>query len=177
VGDVFYYADEFNISWYPTLRAMWSPRGQQVMIPTPAQPTKHYGIGAVDYYRGDTVVLLKRHKRRQEIAELLEALLEKHPTGTIYVAWDNAGTHEDDEVETVLRAAAGRLVLLYLPTYSPWLNPIEMLWRQFRREVTHNELFQSVKSLLAAARDFFDRYNREPARTLSVIGSHAQDLI
>ena len=35
-----------------------------------------------------------------------------------------------------VRAAAGRLVLLYLPTYSPWLNPIEMLWRHFRREVT-----------------------------------------
>lgn len=156
---------------------MWSPKGQQVMIPTPAQPTKHYGIGAVNYHTGETVVLLKRHKRRTEIAELLEALVEKHPTGTIYVAWDNARTHEDDEVEIVVRAAAGRLVLLYLPTYSPWLNPIEMLWRQFRREVTHNELFQTVKSLLAAAREFFDRYNQEPSRMLSVIGSHAQNVI
>jgi transposase len=75
-----------------------------------------------------------------------------------------------------VRAAAGRLVLLYLPTYSPWLNPIEMLWRQFRREMTHNELFPTVKSLLAAARNFFDRYNREPARTLSVIGSYQNGL-
>jgi transposase len=131
----------------------------------------------VDYHCGKPVVLLKRHKSRQEIAELLEALLDKHPTGTTYVAWDNAGTHEDDAVEIVVRAAAGRLVLWYLPTYSPWLNPIEMLWRQFRREVTHNELFQTVKSLLAAAREFFDRYNREPYRTLSVIGSHAQNVI
>ena len=156
---------------------MWSPKGQHVMIPTPAQPTKHYGIGAVDYYTGETVVLVKRRKRRKEIAELLDTLVEKHPTGTIYVAWDNAGTHEDDEVEVAVRAAAGRLVLLYLPTYSPWLNPIEMLWRQFRREVTHNELFQTVKSLLAAAREFFDRYNQEPCRILSVIGSHAQNVI
>ncbi len=54
---------------------------------------------------------------------------------------------------------------------------MEMLWRHFRREVTHNELFQTVKRLLAAARDFFDRYNREPSRTLSVIGSHAQNVI
>jgi len=96
------------------------------MIPTPAQPTKHYGIGAVNYHTGETVVLLKRHKRRPEIAELLQALVDKHPTGTIYVDWDNANTHEDDEVEAVVRDAAGRLVLLYLPTYSPWLNPIEM---------------------------------------------------
>jgi hypothetical protein len=48
--------------------------------------------------------------------------------GTIYVAWDNSNTHEDDEVEAILRAAAaGRLVSLCLPTYSPWSNPIEML--------------------------------------------------
>jgi transposase len=70
------------------------------------------------------------------------------------VAWDNSNTHEDDEVEAVLRGAAGRLVLLYLPTYSPWLNPIEMLWRHFRREVTHCELLENVKALVAAAYDF-----------------------
>jgi len=23
--------DEFNVSWLPTLRTMWSPKGQQVM--------------------------------------------------------------------------------------------------------------------------------------------------
>lgn len=141
------------------------------MIPTPGQPDRRYGIGAVNYHTGETVVHFQRRKRRKEVAHLLEALLAKHPTGTIYVAWDNASTHEDDEVEAVVRAAAGRLVLLYLPTYSPWLNPIEMLWRHFRREVTHCELFASVKALLAAATDFFARYNRDPQQTLSVIGA------
>jgi hypothetical protein len=47
----------------------------------------------------------------------------------------------------------------------------EMLWRHFRREVTHGELFASVKALLAAATDFFARYNREPGRMLSIIGA------
>src|SRR5436309_10518765 len=37
-ADHFYYADEFNLSWMPTLKAIWGPKGQQVMIPTPAQP-------------------------------------------------------------------------------------------------------------------------------------------
>jgi transposase len=172
-GDVFYYADEFNVSWLPTLRAMWSPIGQQVMIPTPGQPYRRYGLGAVNYHTGETVVLFRRRKRRQEVAELLQALVAKHPTGTIYVAWDNADTHEDDEVEAVVRGAAGRLVLLYLPTYSPWLNPIEMLWRHFRREVTHCELYETIDSLLKAAQDFFDRFNRVPKQVLSIIGTHA----
>lgn len=143
------------------------------MIPTPGQPTKRYGLGAVNYHTGETVVLFRRRKRRREVAELLQALVDKHPTGTIYIAWDNAGTHWDAEVEAVIRGAAGRLVLLYLPTYSPWLNPIEMLWRQFRREVTHCELFATLTALLQAAQDFFDRYNRCPAHVLSIIGAHA----
>ena len=62
-GDVFYYADEFNVSWLPTLKAMWSPQGQQIMIPTPGQPKKHYGLGAVNYHTGETVVLFKRRRR------------------------------------------------------------------------------------------------------------------
>ena len=69
---------------------MWGPKGQQVMIPTPGQPTKHYGIGAVNYHTRETVVLFRPRKRRREIAELLRALLDKHQTETTYVAWDNA---------------------------------------------------------------------------------------
>jgi putative transposase len=88
---------------------MWSPKGQQVMIETPGQPKKHYGIGAVNYHTGETVVLIRRRKRRREIAELLEALLDKHPNEIIYVTWDNASTHQDDEVEAVVRGAAGQL--------------------------------------------------------------------
>jgi transposase len=170
-GDVFYYADEFNVSWLPTLRKMWSPRGRQVMIPTPGQPKVHYGLGAVNYHTGETLVIIRRRKRRQEVAELLQMLVDKHPSGTIYVAWDNAITHEDDDVEAVVRAAAGRLVLLYLPTYSPWLNPIEMLWRHFRREVTHCELFLSIQAVIEASYAFFQRYNQRPEMVLSIIGA------
>lgn len=71
---------------------MGSPKGQHVMIPTPGQPDKYYGIGAVNYHPGETVVLFRLHKRRKEIAQLLAALLEKHPKETIYVVWDNVST-------------------------------------------------------------------------------------
>jgi len=143
--------ESIPISWLPTLRAMWSSVGQQIMIPTPRQPYKRYGLGAVNYHMGETVVIFRPRKRRREVAELLQAILDKHPHETVYVAWDNSSTHQDNEVEAVVRGAAGRLVLLYLPTYRPWLNPIEMLWRHFRREVTHCELFDSVKALLMTA--------------------------
>jgi putative transposase len=75
---------------------MWGPIGQQGMIPTPRQPYKRYGLGAVHYPTGETLVIFRRRKRRCEVAELLNALLDKHPTGTVFVAWDNSTTHEDD---------------------------------------------------------------------------------
>lgn len=168
---VFYYADETDLSWQPTLQPMWTPIGQQIMIPTPGAPKKRYGIGAVNYHTGEVVALVQKRKRRSEVAELLERLLAKHPTETIYIAWDNASTHRDGQVDDLLRAAAGQLVLLYLPTYSPWLNPIEMLWRQLRREVTSCELFETIDGLVDACLRFFERLNERPGRALSIIGT------
>jgi transposase len=107
----------------------------------------------------------------KEVAELLQALLEKHSQEIIYVAWDNDVIHQDDEVDVVVRAAAGRLVLLYLPTYSPGLNPIEMLWRHFRREIAHCELFLTLKDLIYASYASLHRYNQVPDKTLSLIGA------
>jgi transposase len=171
-GEVCYSADACKVSWRPTLRALWSPRGQQVMIP-PGQPYKRYGLGAVHDHSGDTVVLFRRRTRRREVAERLQALVDKHLAGTIDVAGENADPHADDEVEAVVRAAAGRLVRLYWPPYSPWLNPIELRGRHFRREVPHGELLASVEALLKAAHAFFDRYHQGTERVFSVIGAHA----
>ena len=141
------------------------------MIRTPGQNRTHYGIGAVNYHSGASVVIVREYKRRLEMAELLTLLLEQHPQQTIYVVWDNASTHRDGAVEAILKQANGRLILLYLPTYSPWLNPIEMLWRHFRREVTHCEFFVSMQELTMATLDFFARYNLEPKQLLSIIGA------
>lgn len=149
---------------------MWSPKRQQVMNPTPHQPYKRYGIGGVNYHIGKTVVIVRRRKRRSEIAEFLELLLERHPHETIHVVWDKVNTHEDDAVEAMVRSAAGRLISMYLPTYRPWLNPIKMLWRHFRREVTPCELLPSIKALVAATLDFFNRYKKNRKNTFDYRG-------
>jgi putative transposase len=170
---VFFYADEFNVSWQPTLRSMWSPVNQQVMIPTPGKPNKHYGIGAVNYHTGETFVIFRKRKKREQIAELVSLLLKRHPDKMIFIAWDNVHTHKYGIIQKMASQYAERLKLLYLPTYSPWLNPIEMLWRHYRREVTHCELFESVEKLIGASIQFFKKYNQTPNKTLSIIGNHA----
>lgn len=51
-----------------------------------------------------------------------------------------------------------------------------MLWRHFRREVTHCELFETKQALLTAAQECFVRFNQCPETILSVIGSNAQKV-
>lgn len=150
---------------------MWALRGQQVEIPTPGQEQRAYGIGAVNYHTGETVMITSRNKKKVDIATMLEALIAKHTTGNIYLTLDTSPTHFDDEIDDMIRVANGRLILLYLPTYSPWLNPIEMLWRSMRYVVTHCELFSSLSDLTTAFLEYFRTVSRETVR--SVIGSKA----
>jgi transposase len=150
---------------------MWARIGQQVTIPTPGQEERAYGIGAVNYHTGDTVMIIRDHKCKADVAVLLQQVLDRHPTGTIYLAWDNSPTHFGGDIEVVLKKAQGRLVLLYLPTYSPWLNPIEMLWRSMRYGVTHCELFTSLDELKAAFLNYFALASKETVQR--IIGSKA----
>jgi len=43
--------------------------------------------------------------------------------------------------------------------------------------VTHCELFDTKQALLAAAQEFFERYNQCPENILSIIGSKAKKVV
>ena len=146
-------------------------RGQQIQIPTHGQDERAYGIGAVNYHTGETVMITREHKCKADVAVFLRALLASHETGTIYLTWDNCYTHLGGEIDAIIKEANWRLVLLYLPTYSPWLNSIEMLWRSMRYNVTHCELFVTIGDLEAAFLDYFATVLKETV--LSIIGSKA----
>lgn len=54
----------------------------------------------------------------------------------IYLSWDNWPVHAHPLVLAALQRDP-RICVLPLPTYAPWLNPIEKLWRLVRQEVEH----------------------------------------
>ena len=51
------------------------------------------------------------------------------------LAWDNWPIHYHERV--VATAAAQQIELLFLPTYAPWTNPIEKLWRKLKQELLY----------------------------------------
>jgi hypothetical protein len=175
-GAVLSEAGALTGSGRPPLRALWRPRGPPVLMPTPGPPSTRSGLGAVTSQTGETVGLFRRRKRRQEVAARVQAPVDQHPTGPVDATGDHAATQAAEEVEALVRAAAGRLVLLSGPTDSPRLNPVARRWRPCRRAVPHCALFPRLAALRQAAQAFGARGHRSTARVVSRIGAHAASL-
>jgi len=60
------------------------------------------------------------------------------------------------------------LVRIFLPPYSPELNPIERVWRITRRQITHNRYFESVEDLEIALTSHFAKWE-QPNNALNVL--------
>ena len=74
--------------------------------------------------------------------------------GKIVVIWDNAPCHTAKVVKA--KAAELGVELIYLPGYSPDLNPIERLWD------TRGHCHSSVAELTAACQRFIATINQDP---------------
>jgi transposase len=84
--------------------------------------------GQVDYLDGS---IIGREKPRTFYRRLDQVYA---PARRVYIVQDNWSIHAHPDVLATL-AARPRLTPVWLPTYSPWLNPIEKLWRWLREDV------------------------------------------
>ena len=66
------------------------------------------------------------------------------------VIWDNASFHQSPEFKKLIEAAG--CTLLYLPTYSPDLNPIEKWWAKLKAWIRRlRKIGMSLKQALVLA--------------------------
>ncbi|MFI5339932.1 MAG: transposase, partial [Candidatus Methylomirabilales bacterium] len=61
--------------------------------------------------------------------------------------------------EPFLTAHRAVLRLLFLPPYSPALNPIERVWKLARRLCTHNRYFPQLDELVEAVADQMETWH------------------
>lgn len=175
-GDIhLYFADEFDIELLPTISGRWMPMGQQYKVNTPGRNERRYGFGAVNYVTGKLIWLLSEHKDNFAFRKLL-GLIKEHHRGDekpVVTVVDNYSAHKAKKVKEWLRKHRQQLRLYFLLTYSPNLNPIERLWRHFRRTVTDNYFFGTMTALLKATVTLFLELTQDPAQMLSIVSGHA----
>jgi transposase len=77
-------------------------------------------IAALDLATGKITHRIRERKRRREFLAFLKLARQRWPGQKLYVILDNFSPHKHPEV-TVWAAASG-VELVFLPTYSSWLN-------------------------------------------------------
>lgn len=102
-------------------------------------------------------VIIREDLRINSIStiSLLNQLLKKHPTGRIYLIWDNARYYYSRQVQNYLKYHP-RLIPKFLPPYSPNLNLIERLWRLFHQKVTYNQYYETFPKFKQSCLSFFE---------------------
>jgi hypothetical protein len=152
----------------PTITACWTPSGEQVKVESAGNDERYQVFGSVDYRTGDLVYSQNKRKRTSEYIAHIEQALSRWPDRPVVLITDNYSIHKTKAVKELERAHFGRLLQVYLPTYSPHLNPIEMLWRYIRHLVTHNYKFETIAAVMDAVGLAMETLSS--AAILSVIG-------
>lgn len=71
----------------------------------------------------------------------------------IHVILDQSGYHRSNEVAEFVKNS--RIVIHFLPPYSPNLNPIERLWKVMNDKVRNNKVFETAKKFKSTILGFF----------------------
>jgi putative transposase len=89
------------------------------------------------------------------VLAFLEHVLQ-HVSGEVVLVLDNAAIHRAKAVSAFVETVE-RLTLVYLPPYSPELNPIEKVWAYIKRNVLGNVCARTTKELKARLRSGWQR--------------------
>ena len=130
----------------------WIRKGKEKEVNTTASRTRLNIIGAIQLeHLSGTITEHYQTINGDSIIHFMNKLREQFSDNKkIHLIVDQAGYHKAQSVKD--EAEKLNINLVYLPAYSPNLNPIERLWKVMNEKVRNNKFFKSAK-------DFKDEIN------------------
>ena len=151
-----FYVDEADVDFNPRIGPAWTRRGVQPQVPTPGQNRKHYLAGALNAHTGHVVWVEHARKNTALFVKLLQALRRRYRAARrIVLILDNYVIHKSVYASNWL-AKNGKFRLVFQPTYSPWVNQIERLWKTMHDTVTRNHRCPTFEALAQHIIRFLD---------------------
>lgn len=102
-----------------------------------------------------------RHTSAEFVAFLADIVVNQPRGKEIHVIADNLSTHKTDQVTTFLQAHPN-VHLHFTPTYSSWLNQVELWFGKIERDVIARGVFTSVTDLKRKLMRYIRQYNKAP---------------
>lgn len=134
---------------------MWVPPEEKDPIQLLAPTRKSVALfGAVNLRNGKMAHQFAFTFNALVFERFLKKLLRhRSRSRRMVVVLDNASYHRALVLSHLLEKKQDVLQLMFLPPYSPELNPIERVWKLTRRLCTHNHYFQELDDLLLAVKN------------------------
>ena len=163
-GDTAVYLDEVDIHLNPKIGPDWMNQGTQKQVVTPGKNVKRYVCGALNAASRQITWVQGSRKDSQLFIGALRALAKAYPgPGRIHVILDNYRIHSSKASQAAIKELAGRVVLHFLPPYSPEANDIERVWLDMHADVTRNHRSKDIDELMGEVRQWMARRNRQAA--------------
>ena len=101
-----------------------------------------------------------RHTSADFVQFLATVVSTQPPRRTVHIILDNLAAHKTKQVQAFL-AAHPTVHLHFTPTYSSWLNQVELWFAKIERDVIARGIFTSKRDLARKIRRYIDRYNHD----------------
>jgi len=101
----------------------------------------------------------KRHTSAEFIAFLIELVKKARWAREIHIVLDNLSAHKTQAVEDFL-VENPKVRFHFTPTYSSWLNQVELWFAKIQRDVIARGVFTSVADLARKLRRYIRAYAR-----------------
>src|ERR1051325_2472676 len=118
----------------------------------------------------------ERHTSEQFVAFLADIVATQPRRRHIHIIADNLSAHKTIRVRQFM-AAHRRVHIHYTPTYSSWLNQVEIWFSKIERDVIARGIFTSVNDLKRKIMRYIDRYNTEAKPFKWIIAMSITELV
>jgi putative transposase len=168
--DEVFYLDEADIDLNPRIGPCYMRRGQQFIVLTPGKNQKRYVAGALNARTGRIIHRFSSAKNSSLFLWLLEKLKASYRRAEkLHLILDNCIIHKSRQTVSWLRKFGSRVVLHFLPPYSPEHNVIERLWKQMHDQVTRNHRHRTMEDLICAIEQFLRVAQPFPGTKVSLL--------
>jgi len=96
--------------------------------------------------------------------KFLKKLDRKYRNKTLHIIADNFSAHKHQEVKEWLKKKERKIKIYYTPTYSSWLNQIEIWFGILTKDVLKGGIWHSKKQLVDQLLQYVDTYNKSKAK-------------
>ena len=157
------FTDEARFGRMNRLRPCWAPIGTRPGVAAQLIREYIYLYGAVSPKDGTCVYLIMPTSNTECFQIFLEVPARKFSRQDILLVLDGAPNHRCGDL-----AVPDNITLLYLPPYSPELNPKENLWDEIREKIFKNYALKSMDEVCAKLRQAVLYIERNPKLVRSI---------